>query len=237
MLDCRRCLASESSELGRGHLITTNAPVRQVNPPMGKDTSPNYWGEFTNLQFVKHQLIREYLNGWFPKLGIWSRRVVYLDTHAGRGRHNRGQSDSPVVVIETLLKQKYRDRILKESEARFVLREHDRDNVDSLREAVAELGRLPPRIHVDISANDCFEKLSDILEILDRDKQPIAPAFVFIDPYGFKVPAETLSRLLAAGRVELFVNVVWRAVGYGDGAGDRCGSRRTGIDAEQRVRR
>ena len=38
----------------------------------------------------------------------------------------------------------------------------------------------------------------------------MAPAFVFVDPYGFKVPGDLLGRLMAAGRVELFVNVIWR---------------------------
>ena len=38
----------------------------------------------------------------------------------------------------------------------------------------------------------------------------MAPAFVFVDPYGFKVPAQLLAGLLSAGRVELFVNVIWR---------------------------
>jgi hypothetical protein len=38
----------------------------------------------------------------------------------------------------------------------------------------------------------------------------MAPAFLFVDPYGFKVPAKLLSELMGAGRVELFVNVMWR---------------------------
>jgi len=59
------------------------------------DNSPTYWDEYSNLQKVKHDLIREYLNGWFPKLGLWSGRIVYFDTHAGRGRHMSGQEGSP----------------------------------------------------------------------------------------------------------------------------------------------
>lgn len=59
------------------------------------DTNPNYWAEYTNLQQVKHDLIRNYLGGWFPKLGFWAGRVVYLDTHAGRGAYVSGQLGSP----------------------------------------------------------------------------------------------------------------------------------------------
>ena len=97
---------------------------------MVQDTNPSYWSECTNLQHVKHALIREYLKGWFPKLGFWSGRIVYLDTHAGRGRHAPGQTGSPVMAIDTLLSHTYRDRIVQQSEVMFFLIEHDPENVD-----------------------------------------------------------------------------------------------------------
>jgi hypothetical protein len=40
---------------------------------------------------------------------------VYLDTHAGRGKHVSGQTGSPVVAIDTFLSHAYRDRILEKS--------------------------------------------------------------------------------------------------------------------------
>jgi three-Cys-motif partner protein len=118
---------------------------------MAQDSNPSYWAEYTNLQHLKHALIREYLNGWFPKLGFWSGRIVYLDTHAGRGRHAAGQTGSPVMAIETLLSHTYRDRILQKSEVMFFLIEHDPQNVELLRAEVAALGNIPKRIQVHIS--------------------------------------------------------------------------------------
>ena len=56
------------------------------------DESPEYWAGYSNLQHVKHELIRRYLGGWFPMLGTWAGRVLYLDTHAGRGTYLTGQS-------------------------------------------------------------------------------------------------------------------------------------------------
>jgi hypothetical protein len=38
----------------------------------------------------------------------------------------------------------------------------------------------------------------------------MAPAFLFVDPYGFKIPGPLLRDLMKAGRVELFINVMWR---------------------------
>jgi three-Cys-motif partner protein len=177
---------------------------------MAHDSNPSYWAEYTNLQHVKHALIREYLNGWFPKLGFWSGRIVYLDTHAGRGRHAAGQTGSPVMAIETLLSHTYRDRILQKSEVMFFLIEHDPQNVELLRAEVAALGNIPKGIQVHISCDDCFMQMERILSNLEEKGKRIAPAFVFVDPYGFKVPGNLIRRLLAAGRVEVFVNIIWR---------------------------
>lgn len=177
---------------------------------MVQDTNPSYWSEYTNLQHVKHALIREYLKGWFPKLGFWSGRIVYLDTHAGRGRHAPGQAGSPVMAIDTLLSHTYRDRILQKSEVMFFLIEHDPENVDLLRAEVVALGKLPARVQVHISCDDCFTQMERILSNLEEKGKKIAPAFVFVDPYGFKVPGDLVRRLLAAGRVEVFVNIIWR---------------------------
>jgi hypothetical protein len=38
----------------------------------------------------------------------------------------------------------------------------------------------------------------------------MAPAFLFVAPYGFKIPTKLLADLMKAGRVELFINVMWR---------------------------
>jgi three-Cys-motif partner protein len=177
---------------------------------MAQDTSPSYWSEYSNLQHVKHALIGEYLKGWFPKLGLWSGRIVYLDTHAGRGRHAAGQTGSPVMALDTLLSHTYRDRILDRSVVTFLLIEHDPKNVDSLRAEVAALGPLPARIQVHISCDDCFTQLERVLLHIREKGRRLAPAFVFVDPYGFKVPGDLIRQLLAAGRVEVFVNIIWR---------------------------
>ena len=51
---------------------------------------------------LKHELIREYLKGWFPKMTLGTtgcRRLLYIDTHAGRGKHRSGQLGSPLVAL------------------------------------------------------------------------------------------------------------------------------------------
>jgi three-Cys-motif partner protein len=177
---------------------------------MADDAHPEYWGDYTNLQYVKHKLIREYLNGWFPKLGLWSGRINYFDTHAGRGKYRTGEAGSPVVAIDTLLRHKFRDRILDTSEVHFFFIEDDDKNVETLRGEVSALGILPKQVHVHFSCDDCFPQLERLLASLLSHGKDMPPAFVFVDPYSFKVPGHIVRELLSAGRVEVFINVIWR---------------------------
>lgn len=169
-----------------------------------------YWSEYSHLQKVKHDLIREYLNGWFPKLGSWAGRIVYLDTHAGRGRHASGHLGSPLVALTTLLAHSSRDRILANSEARFYFVEHDADNAAALAAEVAALGPLPRNLFVESEVGDAFELVSSVVRDMKSRNEGLAPAFIFVDPFGFKVPNALLTELMEFPRVELFVNVIWR---------------------------
>ena len=165
----------------------------------------DYFNEYTNLQKVKHDLIRHYLGGWFAKLGLWAGRVIYFDTHAGRGGYADGQLGSPLVALDTLLNHTALNALLKKSEFRFLFIERDAANFEQLKKEIAQR-KLPPGVHVDPHCDDAFSVLE---EVVDRAKA-LAPAFIFVDPYGFVVPAATLRAVLKAGRVEVFVNLIWR---------------------------
>jgi hypothetical protein len=88
---------------------------------MTRRSDPNraYWEQYEPFQHVKHELIRCYLNGWYPKLGTWAGRVLYVDTHAGRGRYESGDPGSPVVALQTLLRHSYREKLLNASDFQF----------------------------------------------------------------------------------------------------------------------
>lgn len=178
-----------------------------------KDTNPSYWTDYTNLQRVKHSIIRRYLNGWFPMLGSWSGRIVYLDTHAGRGRHDTGDMGSPIVAIKTLLEHNYSSEIFKRCEVVFSFIETDEKNCKLLESEIDASGKLPKGVKIDVICADCFDAIRGIIEDLDASSRRMAPAFVFVDPYGFKVPIDVLVELMKFERVELFVNVIWRELG------------------------
>ena len=189
-----------------------------------RDPKPNYWKSYGPFQHVKHELIRNYLGGWFPKLGSWAGRVIYVDTHAGRGRHESGEHGSPLVALNTFLGHSHRSRLLRESEFRFTFIERDPHNLSLLEDELHAVRPLPRRVHVNTAQGDAFEILSSLLDSLKDSGSRLAPAFIFVDPYGFKVPARLLGNLMAAGRVELFVNVIWRELDMAIQQGPEPGS-------------
>ena len=174
------------------------------------DPNPAYWTGHTNLQRVKHDIIAAYLGGWFPILGSWAGRILYVDTHAGRGRHAQGELGSPLVALTTLLHHATRDRILSRCEVRFVFLERDPDNANALESELAEFMPLPAGIAVDRYADDYHSVLSEVLATLQGSGVPMAPSFIFVDPYGFKLPYPLLAQFMAFDAVELLVNVMWR---------------------------
>lgn len=94
------------------------------------DPNPEYWGDYSKLQRVKHQFIREYLKGWLPKLTLGPtgcRRLLYIDTHAGRGKHQTGHLGSPLVALTTLLEHTSRSQMLRNTEVRYYFIEGDEE--------------------------------------------------------------------------------------------------------------
>lgn len=188
------------------------------------DENPEYWLEYSNIQKVKHDVIRTYLGGWFPKLtlGQWgSKRVLYVDTHAGRGTHMEGQLGSPLVALDSFLSHTFRDKILAASGVSFYFIERDEKNVESLRQELRTREPLPPKIEVEAMAGDSFKVLDDVIESIKKEGKRLAPSFIFCDPYGFKVPGRTLRELMQFDRVELFINIIWRELDMAIQQGDK----------------
>lgn len=179
--------------------------------PLGmmKDARPDFWKKPGNHQRVKHALLRGYLNGWLPKLGLSHGRILYIDTHAGRGEFDTGEPGSPMVALDTLLEHAHRESILGSCEARFILMEADPDNAEHLR-AVATKRALPQNVAVRVFTGDSSSYLTDLMNYLDEQHSTLAPTFALVDPYSYQVPGECLRRLMSHPRVELFVNVIWR---------------------------
>ncbi|MBZ0258949.1 three-Cys-motif partner protein TcmP, partial [bacterium] len=166
------------------------------------DPNDNYFEAYNNFQRSKHKIIQSYLKGWYPKLGTWNKEIVYIDTHAGRGKHSDGHLGSPIIALKTIIDHSYRIKLLKDCNVKFYFMEKDTDNFNNLATVIRDLGELPPNINVKLINGDSFEILSTV--------NLNTPAFIFIDPFGFKIPGTVLQRLMQFKRVELFINIMFR---------------------------
>ena len=119
---------------------------------MPSDPNESYFRTYTPIQAHKHALIKHYLGAWYPKLASWSGRVLYLETHAGRGVHQSGQLGSPLVAIHALLEHPQQQRIMDRCEFHFYLMECNSENALVLAEAVA---KEPKHSNLKIHVEQC----------------------------------------------------------------------------------
>jgi three-Cys-motif partner protein len=171
-----------------------------------------YWAEYDGLQFAKHQLLTSYLGGWFPILASWQGRVLYIDCHAGRGRHKTGHEGSPILALRLLLEHKHRSRILSSTEVHFFLFEIDQKNYSELCSRIQAFGDLPKNIFVHPYQGDYESHLKDTFEDLRANRLQLAPCFAFVDPYGFTISMAFLNDLLSFPRCELLINFMYRYI-------------------------
>lgn len=160
------------------------------------DTDERYWAQYDGLQNAKHQLLTAYLDRWFPILARWSGRVLYIDCHAGRGRHRTGHEGSPILAMRRLLQHRLLPQILASTEVHFVFFEINPKNYALLGREIATLGPTPAGIDVHIHCEDYASVLRQVCEGLRSQERRLAPSFAFLDPYGFTLSMDLLNGLL-----------------------------------------
>lgn len=154
---------------------------------------------------AKHAILRRYLGAWFGIMGMTNQRIIYLDGFCGPGRYKGGEDGSPVLAIK-LAQDHYQKNNLHE--VAFVFVEQRKDRVDHLKNELSTLP-VPSTFHISVNQNQFENTLSVILDYLDTKGAKIAPAFAFIDPFGFRgAPFKLVQRLLKNPRTEVFVNIM-----------------------------
>jgi three-Cys-motif partner protein len=150
---------------------------------------------------AKHQILRKYLDAWFPILGTYNKRIVYVDGFAGPGRYTGGELGSPLIAMESARTH----RANLGGELVFLFIEERADRADHLE---GEIGRiqLPAHFKVRVERGTFAEKLGKTLDELDSDGSQIAPTFALIDPFGFSgIPYTLIQRLLSKNRCEVLI--------------------------------
>ncbi|MBN1122445.1 MAG: three-Cys-motif partner protein TcmP [Anaerolineae bacterium] len=176
-----------------------------------KDTHDKYWDDYDGLQAAKHAMLGNYLDGWYPILSKVSGGILYVDCHAGRGRHETGDEGSPILALNRLLAHKSRKQILEHSCPYFVFFEKEKSNFDALQAELQKLGD-PPGIQIRPFQEDFQLKLEDVIEEISAECAGSISIFAFIDPFGFTLSMSFLNRLLSQHRSELLINLMYTGI-------------------------
>lgn len=155
---------------------------------------------------AKHAILGTYLKGWFPVMGKNSPRMLYVDGFAGPGEYSEGEPGSPLIALGVAASHSLLDKMLK-GELVFIFIEKDPDRFSNMKDRVAA-GSWPKNFRIYPIQGAFAEVFHEVLPKLEEKGHQLAPAFVFVDPFGPEgFPMVLLSRLLQHPRCELLVNV------------------------------
>lgn len=170
----------------------------------------HYWEQYTGIQHAKHQILSWYLDAWYPVMAKYNRRLLYIDTHAGRGRHDTGEKGSPLIAIERLLQHNSRSTILRRAEVTYLLLERNASCLTTLKNEIAALGDLPPGVRVHPLSADYETVVQHLLSNAESQNTHLVPTFAFVDPFSFRLSMSFLNRLLSQDKCELLVTFMYR---------------------------
>jgi len=153
---------------------------------------------------AKHALLQNYLEAWFPILGLKYPEVVFIDGFAGPGVYRDGEPGSPLLALRSLLN--HRDFQILKAQFLFYFNEMDPARYatlcDELKKMEASGGGWPKNVRVTTS-NHNFQQLKQ--EAL-AGRRPDSPTFAFVDPFGYgDNPISGLAELTKPKSSELFV--------------------------------
>lgn len=157
---------------------------------------------------AKHEILRKYLNAWLPIITRWHGRVLYIDGFAGPGEYVNGEDGSPIIAIKSVLEHKADIS----AEIRMLFIEADKKRYEFLKKKV-ENYQLPSNIKIGCICAKFDQTLTEILNYLDEQKARLAPAFVFIDPFGFTgIPFSVIKRIMENEKCEVLITFMYEEI-------------------------
>jgi len=157
---------------------------------------------------VKHLVLKRYLDRWFPILGKYNQRIIYIDGFAGPGEYEGSEPGSPLLAIEAAKYHVEHGTLAPNVEINFAFVEA---NPDYARHLQAKLDFLssPRQFKVSVIQGEFASVIGGILDDFQKENKVLAPTFAFVDPFGFSgIPFNLIARILANPRGEVLVNIM-----------------------------
>jgi three-Cys-motif partner protein len=159
---------------------------------------------------AKHEILRRYVQAWAPILSQANfPHLVFVDGFAGPGRYSQGEEGSPIIAIKAVTQQL---RPIK-AKVDFHFIELDTRRSDHLATEIAMLtlpSNVTTKIHGGRSFQEVFPEVWNSYASTFGRSRP--PTFVFIDPFGFKIPFSYVAKVLRAQSCEILINFMFEEI-------------------------
>ena len=165
---------------------------------------------------TKHLILRRYLQAWLPIMARYNGRILFVDGFAGPGRYAGGEQGSPLIALTTLLGHPQFRAAQDQREVVFIFIEKEQDRAgaleDELRDFRAKTG-IPAWVKYQVRQGEFASEMTSVLDSVAKTGKDLAPAFAFIDPFGFAgAPMAIVKRIMANPRCECLITFMYESV-------------------------
>lgn len=156
---------------------------------------------------AKHDILRRYLNAWFPILGKYNQEVTYIDGFCGPGEYLGGEEGSPIIALNAAQNN---CQFLNNTSVKFFFFDERSDRIEYLTQVLSP--RMLPNNFQYFTKTDSFANAFEkfLNGLTPTNPKPI---FAFIDPFGFEgIPFSLVQRLLSQIKTEVFINLMGESI-------------------------
>jgi three-Cys-motif partner protein len=155
--------------------------------------------EMPELTPIKHQLLSDYLEWWFPTMLQKHEQIRFIDGFAGPGEYKGHQPGSPIIAIDAL-RRSVSTREHMNNVAFWFIDDHER-RCGHLYGEIRKLQRSYPIIadlKLPTITRGCFARvLNRYLAQEEKKQTTFLPTLTFIDPFGVSdTPISIIGRLM-----------------------------------------
>jgi len=151
---------------------------------------------------AKHEILRLYLQAWFRITVRRFKRVVYVDGFCGPGQYEGGEPGSPLIALDAAPDEP----LIDASEIVFWFVDEEKKRIEQLQD-ILQSRLLPRHYRVEVETGKFHEHFEKILNSIEGRGEVSAPAFAFLDPFGFSgIPLRLIQQLLSRRSCEVFIN-------------------------------
>lgn len=187
-----------------GHITTERDD--NWTPALPEDVT---WGMPEQTR-AKHELLRHYLNAWFPIMARGGfRKVMYMDGFAGPGVYATGEPGSPILALKALVGRKDFST-LSTTTFLFVFNEQEAGRYASLQSELtafkATVTPWPDNVRIFAASGGFSEMAQELIDDIYGTNAKLVPTFAFIDPFGVTgVSLSQIGKLLSSPSCEIFL--------------------------------